>query len=232
LTKETCLSKNSRLINNAKLKKNAELRAGIINLIRQFFMSESFLEVDTPLIDLYPSMEPAISSFQTRYNDYGKERKLYLQSSPEYNMKKLLVSGYDKIFQITKSFRNGELTRLHNPEFTILEWYRSACDYNKIMEDVENMIELIRNGLGLGNKIKYLNKSIDLSKPYDKICVKDAFRIYSKIDLDSTSSQDYHNILLSKGLKIEKESVDFNTFFYYIFVNEIEPHLGREKPVF
>jgi EF-P lysine aminoacylase GenX len=224
--------KNARLINNSKIKKNVILRAKILNLIRKFFKEKSFLEVDTPLMDIYPSMEPAISSFHTNYSDGERAHKTYLQSSPEYNMKKLLASGYDKIYQITKSFRNSELTRLHNPEFTILEWYRTLCDYNQIMEDVEDMITFICAGLNLGDEIKYLNKIVDFSKPYDKLFVKDAFKAYSGIDLDGLKKNDYYEILRNRGLRVKKEEADFNTFFYFIFVNEIEPHLGKERPLF
>jgi lysyl-tRNA synthetase class 2 len=225
-------SKNARLINNDKLKKNTALRANIVNLIRDFFNERSFLEVNTPLIDLCPSMEPAISSFQTEYFDGERAHKMYLQSSPEYNMKKLIAAGYDNIFQMTKSFRNSELTRLHNPEFTILEWYRANCDYTKIMDDVEELISFICDGLGLNGKVEYLNKKVDLSPPYDKLSVKEAFKKFSDIDLDSVYPEDYDGILSEKGLKVEKDGVDFNTFFYYIFVNEIEPHLGVGIPVF
>lgn len=229
---EKTKSKNFRLINNEKIKKNVILRAKVLSLIREFFNGNSFMEVDTPLLDLYPSMEPYISSFQSSYFDGAKEHKMYLQSSPEYNMKKLLVSGYEKIYQITKSFRNNELTRIHNPEFTILEWYRTNDDYNSIMTDIEKLLPFICRGLKLDNGIKYLDKGVDFSPPYDRILVKDAFKDFSNIDLDDVTSDKYYKILHDRGARLEKGTVDFNTFFYYIFVNEIEPNLGIKKPVF
>ncbi|MFC1855850.1 amino acid--tRNA ligase-related protein, partial [Thermodesulfobacteriota bacterium] len=163
--KKVINSKNARLLDSDKLKMNAHLRAKLYRLIREFFSSRSFLEVDTPLMDHCPSMEPNISSFQTSLFDGTTERTMYLQSSPEYNMKKLLVSGYDKIYQMTKSFRNGELTRQHNPEFTILEWYRAGCDYNKIMSDVEELVAYIFDVEKCVYEIDYLNKKVDLSPP-------------------------------------------------------------------
>jgi EF-P lysine aminoacylase GenX len=225
-------SKNARLIDNDRIKNNVILRAGVLRHIRKFFEKRDFIEVDTPLMGVYPSMEPAISSFTTDYFDGRENHRMYLQPSPEYNMKKLLASGYDNIFQITKSFRNSELTHLHNPEFTILEWYRTWCDYNQIMDDVEELIAFISSGINSRHKINYLNKKIDLSAPYDRLYVNDAFKVYSEIDLDDLTNDDYYKILCDKGLKIKKEDVDFNTFFYFIFVNEIEPNLGNSKPVF
>lgn len=225
-------SKNARLIDNEGIKNNVVLRATILKSIREFFDLKGFIEVDTPLMDVYPSMEPAISSFFTDYFDGKKSHKMYLQSSPEYCMKKLLASGYDNIYQITKSFRNSELTRLHNPEFTILEWYRTWCDYEKIMDDVEELITFICAGIKSVHNIDYLNKKIDLSVPYDRLYVKDAFKTYSDIDLDDLTDNDYYEILCEKGLKVKKEEADFNTFFYFVFVNEIEPNLGMKKPVF
>ncbi len=225
-------SKNARLINNKKLKKNARLRAKVLTLIRQFFNDEGLLEVDTPLIELCPSMEPAISSFTTDYLGATQKRQLYLQSSPEYAMKKLLASGFENIFQITKSFRNGEITRLHNPEFTILEWYRTDCDYQVIMNDVEKLLTFIREGLQLGEEIKYLNKKVDLSPPFGKLYIKDAFKLFAGIDLDEIRNEDYHSILRNRGLSIDSSESDFNTFFYYIFVNDVEPRLGADKPQF
>ncbi len=225
-------SKNFRLLDNDKLKNNALLRAKILRLTRTFFQDRGFLEVDTPLVDVCPSMEPAIKAFETDYFDAGARHTMYLQSSPEYNMKKLLVGGYGNIYQITKSFRNSELTRLHNPEFTILEWYRTGSDYHRIMDDVQDLMTFLVKGIKSGSTINYLNKKVDLSPPYDRLTIKDAFRIYSNIDLESLTDTEYYDILRGKGLEIKRNDADFSVFFYYIFVNEIEPNLGNDKPVF
>lgn len=232
LTKLIKSSKNSRLIDNDKLKKNARTRAMMLKCIRNFFDEKGFLEVDTPLLDICPSMEPAISAFDSIFYNGANKHKMYLQSSPEYNMKKLLVSGFDRIFQITKSFRNNELTKLHNPEFTILEWYRTGSDYNQIMRDTEELVATICEKLTGGTKIKYFDHPLDLSLSYDKLSVNDAFKTFAGIDLNSITNEHYYDILSSRGLCTSKEDSDFNTFFYYIFVNEIEPRLGFNKPVF
>lgn len=97
-------------------------------------------------------------------------------------MKRLLAAGYDKIFQLTRSFRRDERGRLHQPEFTILEWYRTQAGYAEVMEDTENLVLSIVRKLGYSNSITYQRKTIDLSVPWPRLTVSDAFKRYAGWD--------------------------------------------------
>lgn len=125
------------------LKKRAEL----LRQIRAFFYARDVLEVDTPALSVAGNTDPNIESFSTDYTGPGEADTLYLHTSPEFSMKRLLTAGSGAIYQLCKVFRNGEAGRRHNPEFTILEWYRPEFDHDQLMDEVAELI----NGI-LGEK--------------------------------------------------------------------------------
>lgn len=155
---------SSRLL---RLKANLERRAIIYDVIRSFFRSESFLEVETPL--LMPAVAPE------RYIDPFAVSGWFLSTSPEMHMKRLLAAGYSKIFQLCHCFRKSERGQLHNPEFTMLEWYRVGADYLKIIDDTERLVLAVADKLGLGTTIRYQGKKINLTPPWPRITVREAF---------------------------------------------------------
>jgi lysyl-tRNA synthetase class 2 len=99
----------------------------------------------------------------------------FLTTSPELYMKRLLAAGYDKIFQFSHCFRKGEIGRYHNPEFILLEWYRTDVDYLKMIEDTEQLIVSIARGLGTAEVIQYKNQAIDITPPWEQIAIREAF---------------------------------------------------------
>lgn len=111
-------------------------RARIYSQIRAFFNTRGCLEVDTPVLMSTTSTDVNIASFELPHNLH----RLYLQTSPEYAMKRLLAAGSGSIFQICHAFREGESGRLHNPEFSLLEWYRTGYDYQQLMDEIELLI--------------------------------------------------------------------------------------------
>jgi lysyl-tRNA synthetase class 2 len=111
-------------------------RARMLNCIRAFFLERNVLEVETPLLSHACGTEPQLDFFTTIF-EFAKPEKLFLQTSPEFAMKRLLAAGSGSIYQICKAFRNNEVGRFHNPEFTILEWYRVDFDLNDLMDEVE-----------------------------------------------------------------------------------------------
>src|SRR4030042_997426 len=131
----------------ARLQSNLRRRALIYEHIRTFFKGQDFLEVETPI--RAPAIAP--EEFITPF----KSEDWFLSTSPELHMKRLLAAGYQRIFQFSHCFRQGERGRLHNPEFIMLEWYRAGAGYNEIIEDTERMIMKIAAGLGLKSKIGY-----------------------------------------------------------------------------
>jgi lysyl-tRNA synthetase class 2 len=152
----------------AGLKANLRRRALVCDHIRSFFKERDFLEVDTPVRSPAIAPEEFIIPFSS--GDW------FLAASPELYMKRLLAAGYEKIFQLSHCFRQGERGRQHNPEFVMLEWYRAGADYTQIVTDIESMITTAARGLGFKNdKIEYQGQSIDIRPPWPKITVKEAF---------------------------------------------------------
>src|SRR5215210_3790897 len=133
----------------------------VVDGIRAFFKEQGFREVETPLLVAHPGMEPHLDVFETLVAPAGARG--FLTTSPEYAMKKLLAAGLTRIFQVCKAFRNGEeVSRRHNPEFTILEWYRANADYRSIMDDCEELLIALRGG----EELVYQGERIDLSRPW------------------------------------------------------------------
>jgi lysyl-tRNA synthetase class 2 len=179
------------------------LRAHIIQSIRTFFIGRGYLEVETPVIIPAPAPEVNIDAIKTEGG--------FLQTSPELCMKRLLSTGYEKIFQICKCFRDSERGHLHLPEFTMLEWYRTGADYFDLMDECQSMVKHVVNELGIGEIFGYQEQSIDLSGEWEKMSVKEAFKKYTgTTPLKAIESGDFDEIMVS----------------------EIEPGLNNGKPVF
>ncbi len=158
------LEDSARLV---ELKNNLRRRALIIDCIRSFFRKEGFLEVETPL--RVPNIAPELHIAPFVSEGW------FLSTSPELYMKRLVAAGYEKIFQLTKSFRKAELGRNHQPEFTILEWYRAHAGYEEIIRDTENLIVSVARRLRTYPVLRYQGKAIDLTPPWPRLTVRDAF---------------------------------------------------------
>ncbi|MES9868780.1 MAG: EF-P lysine aminoacylase EpmA [Sedimenticola sp.] len=117
-------------------------RASLLEQVRSFFRQAGVLEVETPACSVHGTTDPAIDSITGRYTGPGapQGRTLYLHTSPEFPMKRLLAAGSGPIYQVCKVFRDGESGRLHNPEFTLLEWYRPGFDHHRLMDEVERLV--------------------------------------------------------------------------------------------
>lgn len=215
------------------------LRANIIKAIRSYFWQEGFLEVETPV--LVPSLiwEPTIRHFQTDlYTITGKKQKLYLTSSPEASLKKLLSKGSGNIFEITKSFRNYEVgSKNHNSEFSILEWYEVNKNYKQIMESCERMISYII--VCLQKDFKNIKIKSHLFPPFSKIRFIDIWEKYIKIpynDLYDFKKNIYPLENIAKisrnlGYSVDQKS-SWEELFNQIFLNKIEPYLLNSSKSF
>ncbi|MFH1789651.1 MAG: EF-P lysine aminoacylase EpmA [bacterium] len=222
-----------QLYDNPKLKAIYDTRLSIIKATRDFFYMKNFIEVETPIAVRYVGQEPHLNPIPLAVkNEFDVEKKFYLQTSPEYAMKKLLAVGYERIFQICKCFRNNERQgSLHNTEFTMLEWYRTGSELDKIMDDCEGLFNYIAknvNGLNLADD----GNSIDLTLPWDRISMKDLWNQTLNVNLDDFFDLDkFINYAHEKGYAAD----DFDKYedlFHKIFLNEIEPKLGWKKPIF
>jgi lysyl-tRNA synthetase class 2 len=126
-----------------------KLRATLLARIRAYFDRQQVLEVDTPALSCAAATDPQLESFRTRYHGPGARNgtTLYLHTSPEFPMKRLLAAGSGSIYQICKVFRDGEAGAHHNPEFTLLEWYRTGFDHLDLMDDLERLLQAVLDGI-------------------------------------------------------------------------------------
>ena len=195
---------------------NLRLRAEVLTKIRAFFTARDILEVETPLLERSTITDPNIQSFTSRYHLAGsdKEEVLYLQTSPEFAMKRLLAAGSGSIFQIGKAFRNEECGQLHNPEFTILEWYHLGFDHHDLMGEMD----------------EFLYYLLELPKA-EKLSYQQAFKKYLAIDPLSCNTQELRRVALQRGLN-DFAKLDHDGWLNILFANFIEPNLGIDRPVF
>ena len=153
---------------------NLKRRVFIYQTIRTFFIEQGFLEVDTPIRSPAIAPEKEIIPFESE--------GWFLSTSPELYMKRLLAAGYDKIYQFSHCFRKGESGHYHNPEFSMLEWYRKGVNYEQMMKDTEQLVITVASRLGIGKTLHYQGKAIDLSLPWDRLTVSEAFQKYAGWD--------------------------------------------------
>lgn len=227
-----------RLRAHPALRERYLLRGRVIRAIRAFFDGRGFEEVETPLLVAAPGMEPYLEVFETRLTTArGAAYRAFLTTSPEYAMKKLLVAGLPRIYQVCKAFRNGEeISRGHNPEFTILEWYRAHADYRAIMADCEALFLAIWRALNAdappdaAPALVVGGRTVSLQPPWQRLTVREAFAHYAAIDLDAmTTDEAMRARLAAKGYAADPETT-WEQGYHQIFLNEIEPHLGHPVP--
>ncbi len=169
------------LIFNKEVKKKFELRAKIIREIRNFLEKQGFLEVETPILQpIYGGAKAR--PFKTHLNALNMD--LYLRISPELYLKRLLVGGFEKVYEIGKCFRNEGIDRVHNPDFTELEFYWAYADYKDLMKLTEKMFSYVLKTLFRKAEIEYEGKKINFKTPWPRIEFNQLFRKYTKIDLD------------------------------------------------
>jgi lysyl-tRNA synthetase class 2 len=189
--------------NLARKSQALQARAKLIQSIRLFFIHHGFLEIETPLRIPSPAPEEHIEAILSG--------NWFLQTSPELCMKRLLAAGYQQIFQISKCFRAAERGNKHLPEFTMLEWYVTGFDYYNLMDQCQALLIAAFKDMGHHQEVVWQNKKINLTPPWERITVTDAFSRYAPVTLE-------------EALVREK--------FDEILVDCIEPQLGINKPTF
>jgi elongation factor P--(R)-beta-lysine ligase len=201
-----------------KQKKYLDLRWEILKLIREFFWSREFTEVETPALGLYAGQEPYISPMELSIHDNAKEKQqAYLHTSPEYALKKMLAAGYEKIFFLGKCFRDYEsFGGLHNPEFTMLEFYKTKIDMFGLMDLVESLLLFL--------KARQLENTTNASA-VRRMSMKELWQETIGVDLDLYLTHEaLFDLCIKKGYEPEKGE-RYEDLFYRIFLNEIEPCL-------
>ncbi len=229
------------LKDNPELWQRYFIREKVLRAIRLFFEGRQFHEVETPILIARPPAESYLDVFETTLFDRNrKSHKAYLSTSPEVPLKKLMVAGLGNCFALTKSFRNMETqSSLHNPEFTILEWYRIGVDYHEIMKDCEELFVFIntylqrtkeKGGDRQPHVLSYQGKDIHLDAPWERLTVAQAFSRWANINFDDfLDVKKAIKIAEKKGYTVESHNTWEETY-NQIFLNEVEPHLGIGKP--
>ncbi|OEW37276.1 MULTISPECIES: lysine--tRNA ligase [Campylobacter] len=169
------------MIMNAEVRKDFLVRSKVVSLIRHFFENKGFLEVETPM--MHPIAGGANAKpFVTFHNSLGVER--FLRIAPELYLKRLIVGGFEAVFEINRCFRNEGMDLTHNPEFTTIEFYWAYHNYKDLMDLTEELFALLLDKLNLGKTIEFDGKMIDFSKPFERITYKDALCKYGGLDGD------------------------------------------------
>lgn len=148
-----------------------QVRSKVINGIRQYLAERDFMEVETPMLQVIPGGATA-RPFTTHHN--AMDRDLYLRIAPELYLKRLVVGGFERVFEINRNFRNEGVSTRHNPEFTMLEWYQAYADYNDLMDLTEDMLRTVAQDVLGTTDIHYQGRDYDFSKPFERLTMFDS----------------------------------------------------------
>ena len=188
-------------------KENLQKRAKILQTIRNFFQQRDVLEVETPFLSQYTVTNPYIHSLACPYSATNGTN-FYLQTSPEYHMKRLLSAGMGSVFQICKSFRLDEQGRVHNPEFTMMEWYRVGFDHHDLMDEMDELLQTI---LDCQKAVRYTYQSVFLK--------------YLQLDPLTVSVDELKNYAEQNGLNDPGLEENKDQWLMLLFSHFIEPRL-------
>ena len=201
--------------------KNLELWQKFLQEIRSFFLKEEFLEIQTPSLVVCPGTEPTLEVFSTQLNQGSQGKTLFLPTSPELHLKKALCMGFEKIFEIKNCFRNNEFSEHHQPEFTMIEWYRAYQDLQAIEVDILALIRFLI--------LQFPNENINSPQSYRVASVAELFLEYAGATITATSTfEDYQKIAEKNKLSIRgADSID--DYFFAIFINKVEPQIPKDQ---
>jgi len=204
-----------------------EARGRVTRAVGEVFASRGFVEVETPALQRSPGLEPHLRAFATTLERPGEAAApMFLHTSPEYAMKKLLVAGMPRIFQRARCFRNGERGATHHPEFTMLEWYRVGASYLDLIEDCEAL--LCASGAAL---FAWQGRVCDPHAAWERLTVAESFARYCGIDILATVENLDALAEAARPLGLAPHAGDsWEDLFFRIFLSSIEPKLGIGVP--
>ena len=191
------------LISNPETKETFKVRSQVIAAMRQFLNKRGFLEVETPV--LQPSAGGALARpFITYHN--ALDQDFYLRIATELHLKRLIIGGFDRVYEIGRIFRNEGIDARHNPEFTLLESYEAYADYNDVMKMVEEMVSEVSQQVLGTNEVKYGEHIINLEPPWQRISLRDAITEYSGIDFVKYPTADgLRDRMRSMNVEVDRE---------------------------
>ena len=221
------------LIMNADVKDTFIKRSKIISSIRKYLDTQGFIEVETPML-VSNAGGAAARPFETHFNALDEDLKLRI--SLELYLKRLIVGGLERVYEIGRVFRNEGLDTRHNPEFTLMELYQAYTDYNGMMDLTENLYRYVAQDVLGTTKIVYKGIEIDLSKPFERITMVDAVKKYAGVDFNEIKTlEEARAIAKEKGVEFEArhKKGDILNLFFETFVEEhlIQPTFLMDHPV-
>jgi lysyl-tRNA synthetase class 2 len=191
-----------------------QLRAKTLRQLREFFATRDCLEVDTPALSQFANPDPHIDSMPVTLQ--GGETR-YLHTSPEFHMKRLLAAGSGDIYQVCHVFRDGEAGGHHNPEFTLLEWYRLGWDHHRLMDEVAGLLRQLLGQEGL---------------TVETLSYQQAFMQYAGLDPLAATVEDYRQQAQLQGLKGMEDEQDLAVLQDWLFSHLVQSHLGQDRLTF
>ena len=201
-----------------------KLRARLLERIRAFFSERGVLEVETPILSTAAVTDPMLASLATRYTGprFPRGQAFYLHTSPEFPMKRLLAAGSGSIYQICKVFRDGESGRRHNPEFTLLEWYRVGFDHHQLMAETGDLV------------MQLLAPTLRLNPP-EQMTYREAFLRHTQIDPHTATTSDYAAVADAHGIRVPTglhQHDDAAVWRDLLLTHVVEPKLGQGQLTF
>lgn len=215
------------LIANPQVKKNFVIRSRIISAIRNLLDGKGFVEVETPMLNTIPGGASA-RPFITHHNTLDID--MYMRIAPELYLKRLIVGGFSKVYELGKMFRNEGMDIKHNPEFTMMELYQAYADYHDMMDITEEIFQAAINAAGVGNKIVYEDTEIDLTSPWERLTMLDAVKKYTGADYDKMNAEEAFETAKALGVEIDENKKAWGNIVYATFDQLVEPKLIQ--PVF
>ena len=215
------------LIANPSVKDAFVMRSRIIKAIRDLLDSKGFVEVETPVLNTIAGGANA-RPFITHHNTLDLD--MYMRIAPELYLKRLIVGGFDKVYEIGKMFRNEGMDVKHNPEFTMMELYEAYADYNDMMDITEEIYAAALKAAGKGNKITYQGTEIDLSFPWQRLTMLEAIKRYTGVDYDKMTAEEALKAALELGVEIDDKKKAWGNIVYATFDQKVESQL--DGPVF
>jgi lysyl-tRNA synthetase class 2 len=196
----------------------------MLERLRAFFSARGVLEVETPLLSAAATPDPNLASLSCRYTGPGHAsgQNRYLHTSPEFPMKRLLAAGSNSIYQVCKVFRDGEAGRLHNPEFTMLEWYRTGFDDRQLMDEVDELVHLLLSG----------HLALETS---ERLSYRAAFEQITGLDPHRASASEFAQVACARNINVPqefREGRDASLWRDLLLSHLVEPQLGQKRPTF
>lgn len=223
------------IIMNPEVKEVFIKRTKIISEIRKFLDNKGYLEVETPILSLIAG-GAAARPFLTHHNSLNTD--MYLRIATELYLKRLIVAGFDKVYEMGKNFRNEGIDIKHNPEFTMIELYEAHSDYNDMMELTENLISCVCEKVCGSMKVDYQGTEIDFTPPWNRISMVDAVKKYTQVDFTNITVDEAQNIAEKNDLEFKKAIKDctkgdiLNAMFEkYVEEKLIQPTFIVDYPV-